>query len=371
MCVGAAGGIFETTFNNYLNETFSITADTRGYLEFPREFPGFLTALFAGALFFLPETAIGVVCALSIAAGMFGLAAWGQQWGSMLLFLLLWSTGVHLLMPIRASLGLALATKESQGRRLGEISAVGRASGFVGCGLVWLLLRALRLSYTATFVAGGIAALCGAVCLAGMRMPDAHLRRPRFIWRKAYWLFYTLEVLSGARKQVFMTFGPWVLVKLYDQPAYRFAQLWIVGGLLGVLVQPLAGRLIDRVGERKVLMVDAVLMMAVCGGYALGSHLPSRLAVLGLLFSCYVLDHLLFGLNMARATYLAKTAVRPEDVAPTLSLGVTVNHAVSMVVPALGGLLWVRCGFQSVFYAAAGVALLTLFFASQMRVPTR
>ncbi len=101
--IGIAGGIFETTFNNFLSDTFDVGADTRGFLEFPRELPGFLTALFAGLLFFLPETLIAAFCALAVGLGMIGLAIWGVSWPWMLTFMILWSTGVHLLMPIRSS----------------------------------------------------------------------------------------------------------------------------------------------------------------------------------------------------------------------------------------------------------------------------
>ena len=50
--LGCAGGIFETTSNNYYAKTFGITAEQRGDLELPREFPGFMVAVLAGVLFF-------------------------------------------------------------------------------------------------------------------------------------------------------------------------------------------------------------------------------------------------------------------------------------------------------------------------------
>ena len=64
----AASGIYETTFNNFLNDTFHITAGQRGRLEFPRELPGFLVAATAGALFFLPEVRVASVAAMAVAA---------------------------------------------------------------------------------------------------------------------------------------------------------------------------------------------------------------------------------------------------------------------------------------------------------------
>ena len=138
MLMGVAGGIFETTFNNFLSDTFDIEADARGFLEFPRELPGFLTALFAGLLFFLPETMIGAAAAVCVGAGMIGIAVWGASWHTMLAFMILWSAGTHLLMPVRSSVGILLADEKRQGRRLGQVAGAGIGATLLGCGVVWI-----------------------------------------------------------------------------------------------------------------------------------------------------------------------------------------------------------------------------------------
>jgi len=364
--IGIAGGIFETTFNNFLSDTFDVGADTRGFLEFPRELPGFLTALFAGMLFFLPETLIAAFCALAIGAGMIGLAVWGVSWSWMLTFMILWSAGAHLLMPIRSSVSMHLAHAEHRGRRLGQVNAAGIAATLCGCGLVWVAMKHFEVDYAVTFTVGGVAAICGAVAFFVMRLPEAHLERPKFVWNRKYWLYYVLAFLFGARKQIFLTFGPWVLIRVFRQPAYVIAQLWLASAVVGVFFQPWLGRLIDRIGERKVLVADSVAVFVVCMGYGFAHRLGSETAALWLLYVCYVGDHLLFGVNMARTTYISKIAVRREDVAPTLSLGITINHAVSMSMPALGGLAWVHFGHPSVFLFAAAIAVVMLVFSARI-----
>ena len=365
--VGISGGIFETTFNNYLDDTFSIAADTRGMLEFPRELPGFLVAVLAGALFFLPETLVAAFAAFVVGLGMIGLALFGNGWGAMLCFMIVWSTGAHLMMPVRASISMDLAEESRRGRRLGQVAGAGVASAIIGCGLVWVVMRYLSADYRVTFAAGGVSALVAGCVLMAMRLPGAHLRRPKFIWRRRYWLYYVLAFLFGARKQVFITFGPWVLVKVFDQPAYIFAQLWIVSAVIGAFFQPALGRIIDRFGERKVLVADSLCVLLVCLGYGLSDRIGARSVALWVLYACYVVDHLLFGVNMARSTYLSKIAMESGHVAPTLSLGISINHAVSMSIPLLGGLLWVRHGHASVFYAAAGIAVLMFVFSLMVR----
>jgi dipeptide/tripeptide permease len=65
------------------------------------------------------------------------------------------------------------------------------------------------------------------------------------------------------------------------------------------------------------------------------------------------MDNLMFATRIARTTYLNKIAEKKTDIAPTLSLGVTLDHSVSMTIPALGGLLWAAYGYKSVFMAAS------------------
>jgi len=168
---------------------------------------------------------------------------------------------------------------------------------------------------------------------------------------------------------VFITFGPWVLVRIFHQPAWVFAQLWIAAAILGVFFQPLLGRAIDRLGERTVLMADSVLILLVCLGYGFAHAFGNHAVALGILYTCFVGDNLLFGVNMARDTYLSKIVVRPDHLAPTLSLGISVNHAVSMSIPSLGGLMWMKYGHSSVFLATAGVAVLMGIFSSMVRTP--
>jgi MFS family permease len=371
MLVGVAGGIFETTFNNFLNDTFNISANARGYLEFPRELPGFLTALFAGMLFFLPETMIAAFCAFAIGLGMIGIAIWGESWMWMITFMIVWSSGMHLMMPIRSSVTMCLADSSQKGRRLGQVAGAGVAATLVGCVIVWVGMKYLNSDYSQTFVVGGISAILGGAVFAFMRLPGAHLRRPSFVWNRKYWLFYVLAMLFGARKQIFITFGPWVLVKIFHQPAYIIAQLWIAAAVLGMFFNPLLGGIIDRFGERRVLVMDSIFVFMVCMGYGLSHLIESRHMALWLLYVCYVTDHLLFGVNMARTTYLSKIVVKREDIAPTLSLGITINHAVSMSVPALGGIMWMKYGHSSVFMGAAVVAVVMLIFSSMVRVDGR
>ncbi|MBI3945756.1 MAG: MFS transporter [Armatimonadetes bacterium] len=370
-CLGAASGVFETTFNNYLNDTFHLTAAQRGGLEFPRELPGFLTAVLSGALFFLVETRMAALCALGVAAGMIGIATHGDAWTTMLISTIVWSAGTHLLMPLQGGIGLSLAEKGKEATLLGRLGAVSTAATIIGCGFVWLAIDRWHLGYSRIFIGGAVAAVLAAIILAAMRVPSTKTKRKPFVVRREYRLYYALCVLFGARKQVFITFGPWVLIRCFGQKPDVFAKLWIVSALIGVLLRPALGRWIDHYGERKILMTDAAMMILVCLGYGFAERLGLGANAVRLVYLCYIMDQVLFGTGMARTTYVDKIAAKREDVSPTLSLGVSLDHAVSMSIPVLGGLVWMRYGYSYVFLGAACIALLNGFAASRMRSPHR
>lgn len=369
LLLGVAMGIFDISFNNFLSDEFHIGAKTRGWLEFPRETPGFLTALFIGVLFFVSETHIAALSALLTGLALISIAIWGHEWVAMVVLMTVCSTGVHMFLPVRGSISMLLARHGQHGRRMGQVGAVQFASGIIGSGVIWLVFRKTTGSYSLLFIIGGAIALAASALFFTMRLPDAHLQRPKWVWNRHYWLYYTMAVLFGARKQIFLTFGPWVLIREFHQSAAVFAQLWVMGAVAGLVFQPVLGVLIDRWGERKVLIIDSLCLLAICLGYGCSGLIPNPRHVLWLLFGCYLADQLLFGVNIARSTYMSKIALNPTHIAPSLSLGSSLDHAVSMTIPVAGGFLWAACGYQAVFLAAAAVAILMLIFSSMIRLP--
>jgi len=97
-------------------------------------------------------------------------------------------------------------------------------------------------------------------------------------------------------------------------------------------------------------MADALILLGICAGFAFSAFLP-------LLYFLYVLDNLMFATRIARTTYLNRIAVDKSDVGPTISFGISIDHAVSMTMPILGGLLWAAYGYKSVFLAAMLLAV--------------
>lgn len=364
--------IFDSVYNNYLSDTFNIPATVRGQLEFPRELPGLLTAVMTGLFFFIRETGLGAVAAGAVALGMAGIAVFSRRWWPMVASTFLWSVGGHLIMPVRDSVAISLAHEKRRGRRLGQLGVVSTLATIGGFAVVYVGTRLLRGDYPHIFTVGALASAVAVLLWLGMPRVGSQEDRPRLVVKHRYGLFYLLCLLFGARKQVFITFGPWVLVRIFKQPAYVLAQLNAIGAVIGVFFQPWLGHLIDRFGERFVLVAESLLMVVVSVGYGfaeyfLGRRLGWPVAALIFVCACFVTDQVLFAVGMARTTYMSKIAERPEDVTPSLSLGVSINHVVSMSLPTLGGFVWERFGYEWVFVGAAAVALANIWAASRVR----
>jgi len=176
-------------------------------------------------------------------------------------------------------------------------------------------------------------------------------------------------MLYGARKQIFITFGPWVLVEVFKQPVATMTLLFFIIAVIGIFVKPWVGHLIDKVGERIVLSTEAFLFFLTCLGYAFAEDLFRPSIAIAFIYVCYVADFTLDSVYMARVTYMKKIALKPEDVSPSLALGTSVDHVVTLFLPLLGGLVWYKNGpggYKYVFMGGAVVAFLN--FVSSRRI---
>jgi MFS family permease len=364
LLLGINQGVMNSTFNNYLHDLFRLDADARGFMEFPREFPGFALILVTGLLSVFSLRVWGTLVGLCSMIGVLGLAWVAPNQGMMVAWVVLWSLGDHLFMPIESAMGLAFSKAGAEGKRLGQLSGWRNLAMIGGSGLVWLTMsRFQNGSYAALYTIAGVLGLLSAIAFARVELPEqARIPNKRFVYRKRYHLFYLLNILFGARKQIFLTFAPWVLVSQFNVGADTIAFLIMLAAILGVVFRQLFGICVDRFGERLVLAADAIVLVVICAGFAFSRNLH-------LLYALYILDNLMFATRIARTTYLSKIAEERSDIAATLSLGVSVDHVASMTVPALGGLLWVKFGYPAVFIAASVIAALNLLAA--VKIPAR
>jgi predicted MFS family arabinose efflux permease len=368
--LGIAQSVDGSTLTNYLKEHFGMMIIHRSALEFPRELPGLLVILFIGALSFLGgDVRISVAANLLAAVGMFCLGIIPSQYAMVILVIFIYSMGQHIFMPLNGSIGMSFAEYDGMGKILGRLSSVGNIAIVVSSASLWALYRFAHISYTTAFTIGAVAFLVSAILLGFIRPTQTVHVKKRYIYRKEYRLYYWLCMLYGARKQIFITFGPWVLVEVFKQPVATMTLLFFLIAVIGIFVKPWVGHLIDKVGERIVLSTEAFLFFLTCLGYAFAEDLFRPSVAIAFIYVCYVVDFTLDSVYMARVTYMKKIALKPEDVSPSLALGTSVDHVVTLFLPILGGLVWYQSGpggYKYVFMGGAVVAFLN--FVSCRRI---
>lgn len=365
---GATGGIFMATLNNYLAEIHGLDAKMRGWLEFPRELPGFLIMFVAGIMLaYLLETQMAAAAMAFSAIGAVGLGFLSPSTAWVVVFVAIWSLGDHIIFAVEGPIGLKLAKEGREGYRLGQLGGARNLGTILGVGIIFILAQSIGDNYMVFYALAAGAAGLAAIYYLALRVGRDGSRSRRMVFKKRYSLFYVISALFGIRKQIFLAFGAWVLVDLHGVSVGTIALLYFIASTLGVVLRPLLGEVIDWLGERFILAVDELLLLAICLIYAFASDLIPAPFDLWTLFGAYVLDNILFALRVARTTYLKKIAEDPADITPTVSMGITIDHAIAMSLPVLSGYIWEHYGFRWVFILAGFIAFVGFFVCLRIR----
>jgi predicted MFS family arabinose efflux permease len=164
----------------------------------------------------------------------------------------------------------------------------------------------------------------------------------------------------GSRRHIFTTFAVFLLVQEHNVAAQTVTVLYVINNLIGTFFYQQFGKIIPRVGERRILTLNFLLLIVVFLGYAYVSLLP-------VLYVLFVVDHVLFGFRIALESYFQKIAVHPEEITPNLALGQTINHIASVVLPLIGGIVWAVLGSRYTFLIGVGIAVASLVVVQWMR----
>ncbi len=370
--LGIVSAVESTSMANRLYEDLHFTIMQRSFLETPRELPGLLTVVIIGLLNGLGDIRIAAVANI---IGGIGLLAFGYvpaEFSLVLITLIIYSTGMHIYMPLTSSISMSFAGDDQCGKRLGEIQALGNLAVILASATLYALYLSFNVSYQIVFGIGGIAMILAGVLFLFMSESHQIKSEKRFVIKKEYRLYYLLSIVNGARKQLTITFLPWLIIVTFGQPVTTITFLFLIVCLINVFFKPLLGRFIDHKGERLTLQLEAVLMAIVCLGVAFAKSIFPFSIALAIVGVCYVLDNLLLSGSMARATYVRRIAAQPSDVSRTLSMGVSLDHVIAMFIPLLAGYVWYSngaSGYQYVFLGGLVLSALNFSLASKIRVP--
>lgn len=369
---GIAAGIYGGVLNNFLAEILHVDRFERGVVEFLRELPGLLLFLMIALLYRIPENRIIRIAFFISLLGMTGLAfALEVKWIAVT-FIVLWSTGDHLIMPLRQSIAIHNSLPGKEGVAIGLVRSSGNIGSVIGYYLVTVLFIGLGhlgsvSVFRILFIIGAVFTFLALVFTFRMHSSKEHVKRQRIMLKRKFTRYYILEMFFGARKQVFLTFAPYVLILNYGASTQFIATLYGFFALGNIFMNPLMGRLVDLLGYRKILILDSGLLIVLCLLYGYAQHLFSQPVAFIVVSIVFVFDAMLFSVGIARAVYVRTLSKGQEELTATLSTGISVNHLISVIIALLGGLLWERLGMEVLFTSAAVFGLGSLVFT--LRLP--
>ncbi len=346
-------------FNNYAVEVVGLDGQAVGIIQSVRELPGFLSLLAVFVMLVIREHRLSAISVALLGLGT-GITGLFPSYGGIAFTTLVMSFGFHYFETTNQSLTLQYFSTGISPLVFGRLRSLAAASSIAAGILIWLL--GFFMDYRGIFlVLGSIVFVAG---LWGMRQEPAHEsvppQRQRLIFRRKYSLFYFLTFMSGARRQIFMVFSMFLLVKMFHFSVREMTLLFVVNNLIAYLMNPLIGRAIVRFGERSVSSLEYAGVIIIFLTYAFTT---SKLLV----SLMYVADSLLFNFAVAIRTYFQKVG-DPQDVASSMAVGFTINHIAAVFLPALGGFLWM-IDYRIPFFVGAALGVVSLVAAQWIKIP--
>ena len=345
--------------NNFIIEVGHFDGSDNGWLHTVREIPGFLAIGVIAIIIFVREQVLGIVSLILLGVAT-AVTAWFPSMAGILTITMLSSIGFHYYETVNQSLQLQWLPKERAPQVLGWLLAAGSAATLVAYGLIVLTWRAFDLSYNFVYlVSGGATALIALFCLFAYPQFEApNPQRKQMVLRRRYWLYYALQFMAGARRQIFIVFAGFMMVEKFGFDVHEVTALFLINLVFNIGAAPLFGRAVARFGERNTLAFEYIGLVTVFLAYG-GIYYFGWGVVLAAVL--YVIDHMFFALALALKTYFQKIA-DPGDIAPTAAVAFTINHIAAVFLPAALGYLWLISP-SAVFMLASGMAMVSLMLA--------
>ena len=346
--------------NNFIIERANFDGSDNGLLHTIREIPGFLAIGVIALIIFICEQVLGLVSLILLGVATAVTAQFPQLTGILILTFLS-SVGFHYYETVNQSLQLQWLPKDRAPQMLGWLLATGSAATFCVYFVIMILWEPLNLTYNIVFMTGGgiTAAIAIFALIAYPQFEAPHPQVKKMVLRKRYWLYYALQFMAGARRQIFMVFAGFMMVEKFGFGVEDVAGLYLINLAINMAIAPVLGKVVAHFGERNALVFEYTGLVLVFLAYAGVYFFDWGFMVAAVL---YVIDHIFFGLAIALKTYFQKIG-DPGDMAPTAAVAFTINHIAAVALPVLLGLLWLVSP-AAVFFLAAAMAGVSLILAT-------
>jgi len=334
VCSSAGLQGWRSIYNNFAVGTAGINGFQTGVIQSVRELPGFLALLIVYLLFVISEKKLSAIAVLLFGVGIFITGLFPTFWG-LIFTTFIMSTGFHYFEATNQSLTLQSFSHKDAPLVFGKTRSVAAIANIVVGVFIWLSFTFLpQISLANYFYLFGIVTVILAI-YSLIKIPKTTQTVPqikKIVLKRKYSLYYLITFFSGARRQIFVVFAEFLLVAKYGFTVEIIAILFVINNLVSYFINPAIARGINKFGEKKMLGLESISMVVVFLGYA---FINNKYAALGF----YFLDYVFFQFAMAVNTYMQKT-VDPADISSTVATGFTINHTSAVIVPVLGGVLW-------------------------------
>ncbi len=348
---------WRTLLNNFAVEKADIDGFEIGIIQSLRELPGLLVFAVVFVMLLFKEHNLASISVIIMGAGI-ALTGFFPDFIGLTLTTMFMSVGFHYFETTNKSLTLQHFTERQSPIVFARLRSFGALGNILIGGIVWLISG--FISYKLSFLIIGLFVIGAGIVTIFMNpvkngTPKQH---KKIILKKKYWLYYVLNLLSGARRQVFVVFAVFLLVEKYDFSVKEIAILFVLNNILGYFLNPIIGKAINKFGERKVLSLEYLGLFFIFLGYV---FVDNRFLIAAL----YVADHVFFNFSIGINTYLQKIA-DPKDIAPSTSVGFAINHITAVFIPVIGGYLWIY-NYKIPFIAGAVLSVISLYFVQRIR----
>lgn len=367
---GLSYGLYKGMLDNFLAEVVMMGEMDRGVTEFFRELPGIMLVFILAAFYMLTAETMYKIGAVIMLFGMGMHAVLPATKVLATVAICTYSLGEHIQLGMKSTLTMGYAKPDKGGAALGVQSAVSQVGTLVGYFVIVLVFSLITKDqpYQLFF---GFAAILAAVSagfamkISGKSQSDSTKRR--FYFHRKYSKYYMLEMFYGARKQVFLTFGPYVLILFYGADAATISLLFAISAIACFFASPIVGRIIDKLGYKVVMVSDTIILVAVCLCYGFAHHVfPKNIAFI-ICCANYVLDAVISLASMASNVYVKDLSDNPEEMKATISTGVSINHVITIFIALFGGWIWEALGIETLFIVSAVLGLANSAYAATIK----
>lgn len=350
---------WRTIFNNFAVEVVHLNGSHVGAIQSIREIPGFLALLAVYLFMVMKEHRVSSLSILTLGLGV-GLTGFFPTFGGLIATTLIMSFGFHYYETTNQSLSLQYFDKDQSPWIIGKMRSYAAATNIVVGAVIFVLSYFLNYKTILALVGALIFIVAGWSFFQNPHREDLPVQHKKMVFRRKYWLYYTLTFIAGARRQIFVAFAIFLLVKIFDFSIQEISILFVINNLVNYLVNPLIGKAIIRFGERWILSMEYLSLIFIFTAYGT-VHAKYIVALL------YILDNFFFNFGIGIRTYFQKIG-DPKDVAPTMAVGFTINHIAAVVIPVLGGLTWI-VDYRIPFFFGTVLSIVSLIMVQFVKTP--